>query len=45
MGFPWKEILEIRNQYSDVEYVPGEDELSEASCNQLIDYPEEVVPF
>ena len=47
MGFPWDEILEVRRQYSNTEYVPGEDELSEPLCNQVIDYNSKVaeVPF
>ena len=47
MGFPWEEILEVRRQYSNTEYVPGEDELSEPLCNQVIDYNRKVaeVPF
>jgi hypothetical protein len=46
-GFPWEEILEVRRQYSNTEYVPGEDELSEPLCNQVIDYNSKVaeVPF
>jgi hypothetical protein len=43
MGFPWTEILEVRNQYSTTEYVPGEDELSGSACNQVIDYNNKVV--